>query len=769
MTQATLEHVQALIADAVPRRAKKHAKEGHIHNLSNHPGGVIGARATRDSVQGIVNGGVWVKVEYDDEDYDTNDAYDAVTNFNFTVPVAGRYFISGKVTLSFGTTAPTFSIAIFVGGVEISRGQRVANTGVATWTLKAVDILSLLLNDTVDIRVAHTGAGTENTTAVATENHFAIMRVGAAGGNTTGAHSLHSGLLSDDHTQYLLADGSRNLTGNLSVSAGVTIDGVDISDHVVAADPHTGYRLESADHTHQSTGLQAGQLDHGAAATAASLLDDDHTQYALLVGRNPAQDLSGGTLTTQQFILRANAIDATGVLTLDPTLSTLAGALSLTQLTTTHASQGIIMANGSAISAAGTANFGFLTSPANSVAINAPAGVVRITTNTISLGASTSIKDTAASSRILINDPGISTIFNEDGADIDHRFEGDTDVNLLFLDAGLDRVGIGTAAPSSKLEVNGLLTASGHIRMAANGEIQDVAGVAQIIVASAATEVTFPGTVVDILGALNVVLDTWILGNLQVDGTVTFSNPLSIGGITITTSTGITLFAAGSIKDSGGFARLTATAGAGNAVTLNDSAAVARVAVKSTTPFVALSSSTTLNTAETNAEAVLTLARAIGTSSANYDGFHARILRATGTSAYSGILAPMRASFGRTSNSALTDVRLFWANPDASITGAAALTNIQAFYGDPLTYGTNRYGYRQGSVAGGTIAYLLEQGAGPTLRLKDRGTGGWAAAANETPLWIEEGATPTLRQAKTFDPGAGGGNFVGGELVVILV
>ena len=52
-------------------------------------------------------------------------------------------------------------------------------------------------------------------------------------------------------------------------------------DHVAAADPHTGYRLESADHTHASTGAEAGQLDHGLAMTAASLLDDDHTQYQL--------------------------------------------------------------------------------------------------------------------------------------------------------------------------------------------------------------------------------------------------------------------------------------------------------------------------------------------------------------------------------------------------------------------------------------------------------------------------------------------------------
>jgi hypothetical protein len=33
-----------------------------------------------------------------------------------------------------------------------------------------------------------------------------------------------------------------------------------LTTHAGAADPHTGYRLESADHTHATTGLQAGQL-----------------------------------------------------------------------------------------------------------------------------------------------------------------------------------------------------------------------------------------------------------------------------------------------------------------------------------------------------------------------------------------------------------------------------------------------------------------------------------------------------------------------------
>jgi hypothetical protein len=40
-----------------------------------------------------------------------------------------------------------------------------------------------------------------------------------------------------------------------------------------------------------------------------------------------------------------------------------------------------------------------------------------------------------------------AVVFNEAGADVDFRVEGDTDANLLFVDASADAVGIGTTAP----------------------------------------------------------------------------------------------------------------------------------------------------------------------------------------------------------------------------------------------------------------------------------------------------------------------------------
>ncbi len=48
-----------------------------------------------------------------------------------------------------------------------------------------------------------------------------------------------------------------------------------------------------------------------------------------------------------------------------------------------------------------------------------------------------------------------ANVFNDAGADVDQRMEGDTDANLFFLDASTDRIGIGTATPTAKFQVNG--------------------------------------------------------------------------------------------------------------------------------------------------------------------------------------------------------------------------------------------------------------------------------------------------------------------------
>jgi hypothetical protein len=50
---------------------------------------------------------------------------------------------------------------------------------------------------------------------------------------------------------------------------------------------------------------------------------------------------------------------------------------------------------------------------------------------------------------------GGTFVFNDDQEDLDARFEGNSDANLLYLDAGNDRVGIKTGSPSTELHVVG--------------------------------------------------------------------------------------------------------------------------------------------------------------------------------------------------------------------------------------------------------------------------------------------------------------------------
>lgn len=104
----------------------------------------------------------------------------------------------------------------------------------------------------------------------------AAALLSAAGG--AAASHAHAG---EDITSGTVADG--RVASTLARDSEVTSA---VSTHEAASDPHTGYRLESADHSHQSTGLQAGTLDHGLALTG--LTDDDHTIYL-------KEEASGGT------------------------------------------------------------------------------------------------------------------------------------------------------------------------------------------------------------------------------------------------------------------------------------------------------------------------------------------------------------------------------------------------------------------------------------------------------------------------------------------
>lgn len=122
---------------------------------------------------------------------------------------------------------------------------------------------------------------------------------------------------------------------------------------------------------------------------------------------------------------------------------------------------------------------------------------------------------TAAAGKFTTLEATGAFIVNEAGADVDSRIEGDTDVNLVFVDASTDRVGIGTATPSEKLHVAGNVTLVDNELI--RPKLRDYAETVHTEAASGATET------ID-LEVANV-KDLTLTANC----TLTFSNPPATG------------------------------------------------------------------------------------------------------------------------------------------------------------------------------------------------------------------------------------------------
>lgn len=146
---------------------------------------------------------------------------------------------------------------------------------------------------------------------------FLLPKVGAmvqgggtaavSGGGTVGLHdlagSLHKGTLADAQgPQFLLTNGTRPLTGNLAVDAGVTVDGLDISAHAADINAHhaKAHVITGSDHTvtgstYQIVGLTGtntiGLLTPSASPAANAIVKTDGTSAVTLVDLTVTSDL----------------------------------------------------------------------------------------------------------------------------------------------------------------------------------------------------------------------------------------------------------------------------------------------------------------------------------------------------------------------------------------------------------------------------------------------------------------------------------------------
>lgn len=127
-------------------------------------------------------------------------------------------------------------------------------------------------------------------------------------------------------------------------------------------------------------------------------------------------------------------------------------------------------------------------------------------------------------------------VFNENGNDYPMRFEGDTDANLLYLDAVNDRIGVGTSAPNSKFHTSGSVSKK-YLAITA---LRTLDATDHIVDCTSGTfTVTLP-TAVGITGREYVVKNsgTGVItidgnGSETIDGQTTWSLPAQYDSITV--------------------------------------------------------------------------------------------------------------------------------------------------------------------------------------------------------------------------------------------
>ena len=217
----------------------------------NLTGAGIAARVHNSGNVAIANN-TNTALTFDSERFDTDSIHSTSSNTGrLTATVAGKYFITALVRWAANVTGRRTVFLRLNGSTDIAHIAADAATGGVNTIQEVSCLYELAKGDYVEVVVNQNSGGALNVEAASNYSpEFMMSRIGPTGGSGTPAAPDHgdcTGLGDDDHTQYLLAAGTRvgstgtaqdfgstgiktDVIAESTGGAGVTVDGLLIKD-----------------------------------------------------------------------------------------------------------------------------------------------------------------------------------------------------------------------------------------------------------------------------------------------------------------------------------------------------------------------------------------------------------------------------------------------------------------------------------------------------------------------------------------------------------
>jgi hypothetical protein len=344
----------------------------------------------------------------------------------------GLFFNRGSldnVSFIWDESADQFAFAVTAG----EDGTTAGNITIDSYADVKANVITVADIETGTISAAD---GTESATIA---NSTGIMTIASSVLTTT---DINGGSIdgvtigSNSAATALVANGGINIDDD----GDGAMDGVVIGANTAAAGTFTTVTLTSNLDLGDQNLINGGDIDVDSISSSDGSFDlllDDNQANALEIKEGANAYVNFATTDGSELITFSKATTiASGVTFSSDTVDINGGAIDGT----------IIGANSAA---AGTFTDVTATNvQATNFKANDGTAAMTITDSTGAVDISTALTATAN-----VSIDGGEFVFNESGADLDARFEGDNDANLLFIDASADRIGIGTNTPGYSLDI----------------------------------------------------------------------------------------------------------------------------------------------------------------------------------------------------------------------------------------------------------------------------------------------------------------------------